>query len=60
MLFGSHAVDKLAVYRHHHDHTHLPDGRVQHADGSVTEDCHPIQESAGTEHEHERGGKHHA
>ncbi len=60
MLFGSHAVDKLAVYRHHHDHTHLPDGRVQHADGSVTEDCHPVQESAGTEHEHEQGGKHHA
>jgi len=39
-LFGRRAADALAVYRHHHDHTHLPDGRVQHADGSITEHCH--------------------
>ena len=39
-LFGNRAADAMAVYRHHHDHTHLPDGRVQHADGSVTEHCH--------------------
>jgi zinc transport system ATP-binding protein len=25
-LFGSRAVGPLAVYEHHHDHTHLPDG----------------------------------
>jgi zinc transport system ATP-binding protein len=40
-LFGGSATKALAVYSHHHDHTHLPDGRVQHADGSVTEHCHP-------------------
>ncbi|WP_275783159.1 ATP-binding cassette domain-containing protein [Pararhizobium gei] len=40
-LFGSRAAQSLAVYSHDHDHTHLPDGRVVHADGSVTEHCHP-------------------
>ena len=40
-LFGQRAADTLAVYRHRHDHTHLPDGRVRHADGSITDHCHP-------------------
>lgn len=40
-LFGAHAAQALAVYEHNHDHTHLPDGRVQHADGTVTDHCHP-------------------
>lgn len=40
-LFGDRAAPAIALYRHHHDHTHLPDGRVQHADGSVTDHCHP-------------------
>lgn len=40
-LFGRAAGRTLAVYSHSHDHTHLPDGRVQHADGSVTDHCHP-------------------
>ncbi len=40
-LFGARAAGTLAIYRHHHDHTHLPDGRVQHEDGSVTQHCHP-------------------
>ncbi|MBC7283534.1 MAG: metal ABC transporter ATP-binding protein [Hoeflea sp.] len=40
-LFGGHAAATLAVYEHHHDHTHLADGTVRHADGSVTEHCHP-------------------
>lgn len=40
-LFGARASQTLAVYSHHHDHTHLPDGRVLHADGSVTDHCHP-------------------
>lgn len=39
-LFGVRAAETLAVYRHRHDHTHLPDGRVRHADGSVTAHCH--------------------
>ena len=36
-LFGPRAAEALAIYKHDHDHTHLPDGRVQHADGCVTE-----------------------
>ncbi|MEM7425969.1 MAG: metal ABC transporter ATP-binding protein [Pseudomonadota bacterium] len=40
-LFGARAADALAVYHHEHDHTHLPDGRVQHMDGTVTDHCHP-------------------
>ena len=40
-LFGARAGQTLAFYNHDHDHTHLPDGRVLHADGSVTDDCRP-------------------
>ena len=40
-LFGTRGDGTLALYQHHHDHTHLPDGRVRHADGSVTQHCHP-------------------
>lgn len=40
-LFGPAAARALAVYEHHHDHQHLPDGRVRHADGTITEHCHP-------------------
>lgn len=40
-LFGARAATALAVYEHSHDHIHLPDGRVQHADGSITDHCHP-------------------
>jgi len=40
-LFGDRAAAALAVYSHDHDHTHLPDGRVRHGDGSVTDHCHP-------------------
>jgi zinc transport system ATP-binding protein len=39
-LFGDRA-GALALYQHHHDHQHLPDGRVQHVDGSVTDNCYP-------------------
>ena len=27
-LFGHRAAETLAIYHHHHDHTHLPDGRI--------------------------------
>ncbi|EJT04994.1 metal ABC transporter ATP-binding protein [Rhizobium sp. CCGE 510] len=54
-LFGSRAAQTLAVYSHHHDHTHLPDGRVQHADGTVTDHCHPAR---GPERGHELDGHH--
>jgi len=40
-LFGERASKTLALYEHQHDHTHLPDGRVQHLDGSITDHCHP-------------------
>lgn len=40
-LFGKKAAQTMAVYEHSHDHTHLPDGTVQHADGSISENCHP-------------------
>ena len=40
-LFGTRATPTLAVYEHSHDHAHLPDGRVQHADGTITDHCHP-------------------
>lgn len=53
-LFGARAASTLAVYEHHHDHTHLPDRRVRHADGSVTEHCHPDDG-----HHHEHGHDHH-
>ena len=40
-LFGDKAAKSLAIYHHHHDHTHLPDGTVRHADGTITDHCHP-------------------
>jgi zinc transport system ATP-binding protein len=40
-LFGARAAGALAFYNHAHDHTHLPDGRVLHADGQVTDHCFP-------------------
>jgi zinc transport system ATP-binding protein len=56
-LFGTRAAQSLAVYSHHHDHTHLPDGRVQHADGSVTDHCysgdgHHHEDDQAHDHEH--------
>lgn len=39
-LFGERASG-LVPYQHHHDHAHMPDGRVLHGDGSVTDNCHP-------------------
>ncbi len=53
-LFGARAVGPLAVYEHRHDHTHLPDGRVLHADGSVTDHCH-----GGDGHHHHDHEPHH-
>jgi zinc transport system ATP-binding protein len=56
-LFGGRASSTLAVYEHHHDHTHLPDGRVRHADGTITDHCHPhdpAQEPDATAREENR------
>jgi len=49
-LFGARGAPQLAVYQHHHDHTHLEDGRVLHADGSITEHCHPDDGHHGHDH----------
>ncbi|MDF1775137.1 MAG: metal ABC transporter ATP-binding protein [Rhizobiaceae bacterium] len=49
-LFGGRAAASLAIYQHNHDHTHLPDGTVRHADGSVTDHCH-----ADDGHHHDDG-----
>ncbi|MBP1846773.1 zinc transport system ATP-binding protein [Rhizobium petrolearium] len=53
-LFGGNSRS-LAVYSHHHDHTHLPDGRVLHGDGSITDRCHP---GDGHHHENEDHSSH--
>ncbi len=55
-LFGDRADATLALYQHHHDHAHMPDGRVQHADGSVTDHCHPDD----GHHHNDDHGHHHA
>lgn len=39
-LFGARAASALAAYEHHHDHTHMPDGRVQYSDGTVSDHLH--------------------
>ncbi len=53
-LFGGNAR-ALAVYNHQHDHTHLPDGRVRHADGSITDHCH---KDDGHHHRHDHDHAH--
>ncbi len=52
-LFGQRAAGALAVYSHSHDHTHLPDGRVQHSDGSITDHCHPQDGHHHVDHGHD-------
>lgn len=56
-LLGPRAAQALAVYRHHHDHTHLPDGRVLHEDGTVTGHCHAED---GHHHHHHHDDADHA
>lgn len=57
-LFGSAAARTLAVYNHQHDHTHLPDGRVLHGDGSITDHCHPDDGHHDHDHSHEHHHDH--
>jgi len=49
-LFGTRGNAALAVYEHRHDHVHLPDGKVRHADGSECSSC------AGEHHDHGEAG----
>jgi len=51
-LFGTRGTPALAVYEHHHDHVHLPDGKVRHADGTLCSSC------AGEHHQHAHGDTH--
>ena len=57
-LFGDKAAAAIAIYKHQHDHTHLPDGRVQHADGSITDHCHPGDGHHDGDHERTEGERH--
>ena len=57
-LFGPRAASALAVYEHNHDHTHLPDGRVRHADGTITDHCHPGDGAHDHVHDHDHGHGH--
>jgi zinc transport system ATP-binding protein len=61
-LFGARAASTLAVYQHHHDHTHLADGQVRHEDGSVTDHCHPDDghHHHGPAEGNQDGGENHA
>ncbi|MCT7376196.1 metal ABC transporter ATP-binding protein [Chelativorans salis] len=57
-LFGARAGDTLAIYHHHHDHTHLPDGRVRLTDGTVAEHCeehHAHDHAGGAKEERDAG-----
>ena len=54
-LFGPRAEQTLAIYQHEHDHTHLPDGRVRFADGTIGEECTPAVNCGGAA---ETGGGH--
>jgi zinc transport system ATP-binding protein len=53
-MFGGRAAAALAVYQHHHDHTHMADGRVLHSDGTTTDNCRPDDghHPDGPKHEH--------
>nr|WP_205909078.1 metal ABC transporter ATP-binding protein [Neorhizobium lilium] len=57
-LFGG-SGRSLAVYSHNHDHTHLPDGRVKHSDGSITDHCHPDDGHHDEDHDHGHTGHEH-
>lgn len=56
-LFGRKAGAALAVYEHQHDHTHLPDGRVRHSDGTITRHCHPDDGHHHHGHSHDHGAE---
>ncbi|MEK9671787.1 MAG: zinc ABC transporter ATP-binding protein ZnuC [Rhodospirillaceae bacterium] len=72
-LFGPRAVEALAVYRHHHDHAHGPDGQViplagdgkslppgahSHGDGAVCSQDHTHDHDHGHNHGHDHGHGH--
>jgi zinc transport system ATP-binding protein len=56
-LFGARAAATLAIYQHHHDHTHLPDGSVREADGTLVSAAAHFHRREH-EHDHEHGHEH--
>ena len=61
-LFGAQAASALAIYRHHHDHVHLEDGRVVHdhddAHGEAHDHDHDDAHGDGDGHDHDPGDGH--
>ncbi len=55
-LFGPQVSDTMAIYQHRHDHTHLPDGRVRHSDGTICDNHHSHGDHC--DHGGEHGGEH--
>ena len=55
-LFGARAAATLAIYQHHHDHMHLPDGRVLEADGRIVS-AHAHSHEHGAHHDHHHSGE---
>ena len=54
-LFGPRAAAELAVYTHHHDHSHAPSGEVVPADGCVVHGHdHPHDHAHDHAHPHDR------
>lgn len=51
-LFGAQAASALAIYRHHHDHVHLEDGRVVHNHAHA----HDSKHDGKPGHKREEGG----
>lgn len=51
-LFGSRAAATLAIYQHHHDHTHLPDGSVEDGHAHEGHDHHGHEHGGAHEHRH--------
>ncbi len=52
-LFGPRAAEAFAVYRHHHDHAHLPDGRVVPVPTAAADACGHDHDHAGEAHRHD-------
>lgn len=60
-LFGARAASALSVYQHHHDHTHLDDGRIRYGDGAVSDIREPdddLRSSDDTRSRNKDGLKH--
>lgn len=54
-LFGPRAAQTLALYRHDHDHAHLPDGTVRDAEGQLHFDHHAHGPHCDHDHGEKRG-----